>query len=107
MSKDTNATGNIGNLTEKFLQVISVSRTILFLIFIVQSNIYYSKINHLIEFSIHTRDDCDLAPIISLLTKFSKAGFHHPSDRISSHYSPKVPYLKQFFIQCNQPVHSS
>jgi hypothetical protein len=24
MSKDTSATGNIGNLTEKFLQVISV-----------------------------------------------------------------------------------
>ena len=42
----------------------------------------------------------------SLFMKFSKSGWNHLSDCIGFHCSPKVPYLKQFLIHCNHPVHS-
>src|SRR5688500_8692356 len=43
---------------------------------------------------------------ISSFRKFSKSGFNHLSVCICFHCSPMVPYLKQFLIHCNHPVHS-
>ncbi len=43
----------------------------------------------------------------SLFMKFSKSGGNHLSGRCCFHCSAKVPYLKQFLIHCNHPVHSS
>src|SRR5919108_1888570 len=55
----------------------------------------------------HDAGDSSVPPIISLFMKFSKAGFNHLSDRICSHCSPIVPYLKQFFIQCSKLIMDS